>query len=72
MVGHTGDIKATIEACKAADDGVKVIALPWINCSEGQKFFRPCQYSLDELQDLDELISMMLFFFTNMLFILPR
>ncbi|KAK4713932.1 hypothetical protein R3W88_019839 [Solanum pinnatisectum] len=25
MVGHTGDIKATIEACKAADDGVKMI-----------------------------------------------
>lgn len=39
MVGHTGDIKATIEACKAADDGVKVIVLPWINCSECQKVF---------------------------------
>lgn len=25
MVGHTGDIKATIVACKAADDAVKVL-----------------------------------------------
>lgn len=24
MVGHTGDIEATIVACKAADDAVKV------------------------------------------------
>lgn len=24
MVGHTGDIEATIVACKAADEGVKV------------------------------------------------
>lgn len=25
MVGHTGDIEATVVACKAADDAVKVI-----------------------------------------------
>lgn len=25
MVGHTGDIEATIVACKAADEAVKVI-----------------------------------------------
>jgi bisphosphoglycerate-independent phosphoglycerate mutase (AlkP superfamily) len=24
MVGHTGDIKATVVACKAADEAVKV------------------------------------------------
>lgn len=30
MVGHTGDIKATIEACKSADEAVKVMMLLWI------------------------------------------
>ena len=25
MVGHTGDIKATVVACKAADEAVKVL-----------------------------------------------
>lgn len=27
MVGHTGDIEATVVACKAADQAVKVICL---------------------------------------------
>lgn len=27
MVGHTGDIEATIVACKAADEAVKVILI---------------------------------------------
>lgn len=26
MVGHTGDIEATVVACKAADEAVKVIS----------------------------------------------
>lgn len=32
MVGHTGDIDATVVACKAADIGVKVICLLPLNC----------------------------------------
>lgn len=27
MVGHTGDVEATVVACKAADDAVKVCRL---------------------------------------------
>lgn len=27
MVGHTGDIEATVVACKAADEAVKVILI---------------------------------------------
>ncbi len=27
MVGHTGDIEATVVACKAADEAVKVLFL---------------------------------------------
>ena len=28
MVGHTGDVEATVVACKAADEAVKVSFLP--------------------------------------------
>lgn len=40
MVGHTGDIEATVVACKAADEAVKVI----INYVELESNVQNCNF----------------------------
>ena len=37
MVGHTGDIEATVVACKAADEAVKVWSITFVTISSSEK-----------------------------------
>lgn len=34
MVGHTGDIEATVVACKTSDKGVKVMFALFLKCNQ--------------------------------------
>lgn len=44
MVGHTGDIEATVVACKAADDAVKVR----VRFSQMSRIFCACMLIFSE------------------------